>query len=143
MNTKEPVRWKSNLFPAGTISVTLSLTTHDVNGWVSSGGTADLTEIKYGRICVAAILPALLYFLSIYCQLDLRAARGGFVGLPRDELPTIKEALSECWLLFVPLAALVVLMMVLLKEPTEAIYTALGLLILLRLPSRKRLTPSS
>jgi TRAP transporter 4TM/12TM fusion protein len=101
---------------------------------------ADLTGIKYGRICIAAILPALLYFLSIYCQLDLRAARKGLAGLPKAELPTLKEALKECWLLFIPLAVLVILMMVLLKEPTEAIYTAVGILILLRLPSRERLT---
>jgi TRAP transporter 4TM/12TM fusion protein len=101
---------------------------------------ADLTGISYGRICLAAILPALLYFLSIYCQLDLRAARKGLVGLPKEELPTLKEALSECWLLFVPLAVLVSMMMVLLKEPTEAIYTAIGILILLRFLSRKRLT---
>jgi TRAP transporter 4TM/12TM fusion protein len=101
---------------------------------------ADLTGITYGRICLAAILPALLYFLSIYCQLDLRAARKGLVGLPKAELPSLKEALSECWLLFVPLAVLVILMMVLLKEPTEAIYVAVGILILLRLFGRKRLT---
>jgi TRAP transporter 4TM/12TM fusion protein len=101
---------------------------------------ADLTGIKYGRICLAAILPALLYFLSIYCQLDLRAARKGLVGLPKEELPSLKEALSECWLLFVPLTVLILLMMVLLKEPTEAIYIAIGILIVLRMLTRKRLS---
>jgi TRAP transporter 4TM/12TM fusion protein len=101
---------------------------------------ADLTGITYGRICLAAILPALLYFLSIYCQLDLRAARKGLVGLPKEELPSLKEALSECWLLFVPLTVLIILMMVLLKEPTVAIYVAVGVLLLLRLFGRKRLT---
>ncbi len=33
-------------FDATSDGTTLSLTTHDVNGWVSTGGTADLTEIN-------------------------------------------------------------------------------------------------
>jgi TRAP transporter 4TM/12TM fusion protein len=102
---------------------------------------ADFTGIGYGTIAVAAILPAILYYLSLFFQLDLRAAATGLVGLPKAELPKVKEALKESWLLGVPLAVLVVWMMVLDKDPTISVFIALGSLILLTMLSvRNRLT---
>lgn len=102
---------------------------------------ADFTGIGYGKIAVAAILPAILYYLSIFFQLDLRAAATGLTGLPKAELPSVKEALKESWLLFIPIAVLVIWMMVLNEEPTTSVYIALGALILLTLFNPgKRLT---
>ncbi len=102
---------------------------------------ADFTGIGYGKIAVAAILPAVLYYLSIFFQLDLRAAATGLVGLPKAELPKVRDALKESWLLAVPLAVLVIWMMVLDEEPTTSVFIALGTLILLMiLNPRNRLT---
>jgi TRAP transporter 4TM/12TM fusion protein len=104
---------------------------------------ADFTGIGYGKIAVAAILPAILYYLSLFFQLDLRAAATGLVGLPKAELPKIREALKESWLLGVPLAVLIIWMMVLDEEPTTSVFIALGSLILLTMLSpRNRLTLS-
>jgi len=103
---------------------------------------ADFTGIGYGEIAVAAIIPAILYYLSLFFQLDLRAAATGLVGLPKEELPKVKETLKECWLLFLPIAVLIVWMMVLLEDPNQSVYIALGALILLSLFNpRNRLTP--
>jgi TRAP-type uncharacterized transport system fused permease subunit len=55
---------------------------------------ADFTGIGYGRIALAAVLPAILYYLSLFFQLDLRAAATGLKGLPKSELPTMREALG-------------------------------------------------
>ena len=104
---------------------------------------ADFTGIGYGKIAVAAILPAILYYLSIFFQLDLRAAATGLVGLPKSELPRVREALKESWLLGIPLAVLVIWMMVLDEEPTTSVFIALGALIFLTLFSaRNRFTLS-
>jgi TRAP transporter 4TM/12TM fusion protein len=104
---------------------------------------ADFTGIGYGKIAVAAILPAILYYLSLFFQLDLRAAATGMVGLPRAELPKVREALKESWLLGIPLAVLVIWMMVLDEEPTTSVFIALGALILLTMfSSRNRITLS-
>ena len=102
---------------------------------------ADFTGIGYGKIAIAAILPAILYYLSLYFQLDLRAASTGLVGLPRSELPKLKETLKESWLLFIPLAILVIWMMVLQEDPTQSVFYALGAMILLSFFNpRNRLT---
>jgi TRAP transporter 4TM/12TM fusion protein len=104
---------------------------------------ADFTGIGYGKIAVAAILPAILYYLSIFFQLDLRAAATGLVGLPKSELPKVKEALKESWLLGVPLAVLIIWMMVLDEEPTTSVFISLGALILMTFFSpRNRFTVS-
>jgi TRAP transporter 4TM/12TM fusion protein len=102
---------------------------------------ADFTGIGYGTLAIAAIIPACLYYLSLFFQLDLRAAKTGLTGLPRSELPTFKECFKESWLLFPPLVVLVVWMMILDRDPTESVYIALASLIILSLLNRKnRLT---
>ncbi len=98
---------------------------------------ADFTGIPYGRLCVAAILPAILYYLSLFFQLDLRAAATGLVGLPKKELPDLKKALQESWLLFIPIAVLVFWLMVFEEEPTTAVFIALGALIILTFTTRQ------
>ena len=93
---------------------------------------ADFTGIGYGRICLAAILPAILYYLSIFFQLDLRAASTGLKGLPKAELPTMREAIGNYnWVLFLPLVVMILLMMILLWEPMAACYVATGILIVI------------
>lgn len=103
---------------------------------------ADFTGIGYGRICLAAIVPATLYYLSLFFQLDLRAASTGLKGLPKSELPTLKDTIGNYnWVLCIPLVFMVVLMMVLMWEPTVAAYWSTGLLILICLIRRRnRLT---
>jgi TRAP transporter 4TM/12TM fusion protein len=102
---------------------------------------ADFTGIGYGTIAVAAIIPAVLYYLSLFFQLDLRAAKTGLAGLPRHELPRLWDCLKESWLLFPPLAVLIIWMMVLDRDPTESVYFALAALIILSLLNPKnRLT---
>jgi TRAP transporter 4TM/12TM fusion protein len=82
-----------------------------------------------------------LYYLSIFFQLDLRAASTGLVGLPRAELPKVKDALKESWLLVLPIAVLVIWMMVLDEEPTTSVFIALAALIILTMFSpRNRIT---
>lgn len=102
---------------------------------------ADLTEIPYGKIALAATVPAVLYFLALYFQIDLYAARKGLVGVPKAELPSLKEALRENFIFLPPLVLLAVLMMWLQFEETTAVYYSMGLLIAIAALDRKnRLT---
>lgn len=103
---------------------------------------ADFTGIGYARICLAALVPAILYYLSLFWQLDLRAASKGLKGLPKSELPHLKDALGGYnWVLFIPLAFMVFVMMIFLWEPTVSAYWSTGLLIVICLiRPRNRLT---
>lgn len=85
---------------------------------------ASMTAIPYGTVCVAAALPAILYYLSLFMQVHFEAVKSGLCGLPRQELPNRGKVLREGWYFLIPLALLIVLLMILDYEPIlSAIYT--------------------
>jgi len=71
---------------------------------------AELTEISYLKICIAAALPAMLYYLSLFMMVHYEAVRTGLKGLPRDQLPSVKKSFLKGFHLFIPIAFLVVLL---------------------------------
>lgn len=67
---------------------------------------AEVTGIPYTEIAVAALLPAALYFLSIYFMVDLEARRDGMQGLSRNQLPVFRQLVKQVYL-FLPIVILV------------------------------------
>ncbi|MCC5810275.1 MAG: TRAP transporter permease [Ectothiorhodospiraceae bacterium] len=67
---------------------------------------AEITGLPYTEIAVAALIPGLLYFLSIYFMVDLEARREGMRGMSADELPDRREMLRRIFL-FIPIIMLV------------------------------------
>jgi TRAP transporter 4TM/12TM fusion protein len=67
---------------------------------------SEITGIAYADIVVAAIIPALLYFLSVYFMVDLAAQKHGMKGLPREELPQFAKLLRQVYL-FIPIIILI------------------------------------
>ncbi len=67
---------------------------------------AEITGIPYTEIAIAALIPAALYFLSIYLMVDLEARRGGMQGLPRDQLPVFGQMVKQVYL-FLPILILI------------------------------------
>ena len=71
---------------------------------------AETINVPYSTVCIAAIVPALLYYYSAFWAVHLEAGKRGLVGLPKDETPNPIAALRKNWFLLMPLAALVVLL---------------------------------
>lgn len=67
---------------------------------------AEVTGIPYTDIVVAAIIPAALYFVSVYFMVDLQATKLGMKGLPKEELPKFKALARQAYL-FLPIVILV------------------------------------
>lgn len=67
---------------------------------------AEITGIPYQDIAIAAIIPAVLYFASIYFMVDLEAAKLGMRGMREDELPKLKKMLRQIYL-FIPILILI------------------------------------
>ena len=67
---------------------------------------AEVTGIPYTDIIVAATIPAVLYFASIYFMVHLEALRMDMKGMPRDELPRFR-ALARQAFLFLPIVILI------------------------------------
>ena len=66
--------------------------------------------IPYIKIIVAAIIPALLYYLAIFIIIELRAKKIGLVGIDESELPEIKSVLKNSGHLLLPIFILVYLL---------------------------------
>ena len=68
---------------------------------------AEITGIPYQDIAIAAIIPAVLYFASIYFMVDFEAAKLGMRGMREDELPKFNKMIRQVYL-FVPIIILIV-----------------------------------
>ena len=67
---------------------------------------SEITGIAYSDIVVAAIIPALLYFVSVYFNVDLMAQKFNMKGLPREELPQFRKLAKQVFL-FIPIVILI------------------------------------
>ncbi|MFS8534801.1 MAG: TRAP transporter permease [Limnochordales bacterium] len=67
---------------------------------------AEYIGVPYVRIAVAAIIPALLAYYSMFVQVDFLAALTGLRGMPRPDLPRLGQVLREGGYFMLPLAAL-------------------------------------
>ena len=68
---------------------------------------AEITGIPYTEIAIAAIIPAVLYFVSIYFMVDFEAAKLGMRGMREDELPKFNKLVRQIYL-FIPIVILIV-----------------------------------
>jgi len=68
---------------------------------------AELVGVSYLDVCKAAVIPAVLYFISLYMMIDLEAAKTGLKGLPWTELPKIGPLLKKDFLFILPIATLI------------------------------------
>ena len=81
---------------------------------------AEYLQIPYAQVALAAFVPAVLYYVALFIQVDLLAARNGIHGLPRNELPRLVPVLKRSLSFVGPLAVLVVWMFFLNRRPEEA-----------------------
>lgn len=94
--------------------------------------------VPYSQIIIAATIPAVLYFLGIFVQVDGYAARNGLIGTSKDKLPTLFGTLFNGWPFVIALGLLTVLVFVLPAETQIPFYTiAVLLLIAVLKPSIK------
>lgn len=70
----------------------------------------DVLGMPYVEVCLCALVPAILYYIAVFIQVDLRAVKLGLRGLPADQLPDWKPILKNGWFSFLPIILLVILL---------------------------------
>lgn len=80
---------------------------------------AALIGVPYKNIMLAAVLPALLYFYTVFMMVDLEAAKTGLHGMPKDELPKLKLIIKDVYLLL-PLIVVITSLTVFNVSPIRA-----------------------
>ena len=71
---------------------------------------AETINVPYVTIVKAALIPAILYFLTAFWMVHLEAGRKGLLGLSKAECPDPWAAVKLRWHLLLPLIGLVVLL---------------------------------
>ena len=71
---------------------------------------AETIDVPYVAIVKAALIPAILYFVTAFWMVHLEAGRKGLLGLPKHECPDPWAAIRIRWYLLLPLVGLVALL---------------------------------
>lgn len=71
---------------------------------------AEMIGVPYTTIIIAAIVPALFYYISIYANVHFEALRLNIGGLPDSEIPKFNQVFWKGVLYFLPLVAITVVL---------------------------------
>ena len=73
---------------------------------------AEFLAIPYGQVALAAAIPACLYYLALFTQIDLEAAKHGLAGLPAEKIPSFRKIIKTGWVFLIPLGILIYTLMI-------------------------------
>lgn len=102
---------------------------------------ANVVGVSYAEVCIAAALPAIMYYVCLFKMVDLEAIKYNLKGLPPEDIPKLSTALSKGLKLFVPLFILLFMMIAMKATPMRSAIWAIGsILVLGVLDKKNRLT---
>ena len=69
---------------------------------------SEFLNIPYLSIAAAAVIPALLYYIAIFTNVDIRARKQKLRGIPKEELPCLGEVMKSDGHLLIPVVVVIV-----------------------------------
>jgi TRAP transporter 4TM/12TM fusion protein len=102
---------------------------------------AEYTGIEYQDIAIAAIVPALLYYVCVYSQVHFRSLKMGLRPLDDDQIPPFLETMKQGGLFFVPLVAITVALFNGYTPTMVAVFGTIAVLAVAMLKSKTRIGP--
>ncbi len=103
---------------------------------------AEFLQIPYSEVVLAALVPALLYYVAVFIQVDLDAAKLGLKAVPKELIPSTKTVARGAFFLL-PFVVLIVLLFAYNASPaTAALWSGASLLVLTQLFGHKNAKPS-
>lgn len=73
---------------------------------------AEMTGISYGTVCVAAAIPAFLYYISVFIMVDVEALKHDLHGMDEKDIPLLIPVLKRSAKLIIPVVVLIVTLVV-------------------------------
>ena len=101
---------------------------------------AEMTGIEYSKIAVAALVPAILYYVTLSGSVYFIARRDNISASSEDDIQPFMIVLKEGWLYGVPLILLIVLIMTNMSVQIAAFYSVLVTLVIGFIKNRKNMT---
>jgi TRAP transporter 4TM/12TM fusion protein len=85
---------------------------------------AEFLQVPYASVALAALLPAVLFYLALFVQADLEAARAGLSGVDAAQIPRASDVLKAGWHFPLPFVVLIGALFWLNHEPETAALAA-------------------
>lgn len=86
---------------------------------------AEFLGITYISVVIAALIPALLYYLGVLCGVHFEACRLGLRGLPKEQLPRTWQVLKKGGHFLIPIFVLIYFLGVLQYTPIRSGFYAI------------------
>ncbi len=86
---------------------------------------AQFLGVQYSVIVIAAIIPAILYYLCVWVSVDLRARNKNLKTLSRDQIPSLVETFKNYGHMAIPLVALIYFLTVKKYNPIYSAWLAI------------------
>lgn len=90
---------------------------------------ADITGVPYSSILTHAVIPGFLFYIALMFVVGNEARKTNIRSLPKDELPTIKDALTKSLRLIIPVATLIFFLAVVRTSPVRAALYSLAVMV--------------
>ncbi len=68
---------------------------------------AEFLQVPYGTVCLAAAIPAILYYAALFIHVDLEAAKKKIGAAQVENMPSFGEVVKSGWHFPIPLAFLI------------------------------------
>ena len=68
---------------------------------------AEFLQGPYAKVALAAAIPAILFYVALFIQVDLEAARSHIEPIPADQIPKLSSVLRDGWYFPIPFVVLV------------------------------------
>lgn len=81
---------------------------------------ATFLGMPYVKVALSAAIPAVLYYMAVFIQVDLEAAKNGLKGLPSEMLPRLFTVVRKGWPFLIPLSVLIYALFIRMIEADRA-----------------------
>lgn len=102
---------------------------------------AEFLGKSYLEVCLAAAVPALLYFTGIFAAVHVTACKQGLKGIPADQLPSAKKVLKEQGYLLLPLLAIIIVLVCGMSPQMSAFVGVILTIVISYIKKETRFTP--
>lgn len=87
---------------------------------------AEFLAVPFSTIVLAALLPALLYYIAVFLMVDFYAARAGMGGVPADQVKAARKMVWKRLYLLIPLVVVIFCVSVIQTTPQRSALIALA-----------------
>jgi TRAP transporter 4TM/12TM fusion protein len=102
---------------------------------------AAFTRTSYIDIVKISIIPALIFYFTVYLTAHLWAVKHGIEGMKEEALPNFWKTLKKSWFLFLPIFVLIVLLGLRYSPHLCAVFSILAMFLVSLIRPDSRLTP--